>query len=287
MLGALGHGTRVHNGLVRILRAHEGLLDAVVAVDVGAVDKTCHAVARGHVGGSGADLIGQRDLVGNLGRVLAVVALGAGVEADGGQRLVGVLAGRNGLSVADGDLAVQVRDIGDGLDLGVGALGANDHEVVDEHVLTGVGVDELGSLGIVHGALGSGDEHVDGSAGLHLLDQVARGLELRVGKGGAGLVGVEFLDLGKGLLERVGGENLQLDGLLLRGGLGRTCVGTSRLGLLVTRAASKAKAGGSSGRKRNETAARNHIEHIEPFRTLCPGTPPRALFCNQIILQRE
>lgn len=27
-----------------------------------------------HAGGSGADLIGQRDLVGNLGRVLAVVA---------------------------------------------------------------------------------------------------------------------------------------------------------------------------------------------------------------------
>ena len=189
--------------------------------------------------------------------------------------------------VANGDLAAQVRDVGDGLDLGVGALGANDHEVVDEHVLTGVGVDELGSLGIVHGALGSGDEHVDGSAGLHLLDQVARGLELRVGKGGAGLVGVEFLDLGKGLLERVGGKDLQLDGLLLRGRLGGAGIRTSGLGRLVARAAGKAKAGGSGSRKRDETAARNHIEHIEPFRTLCPGTPPRALFCNQIILQRE
>ena len=272
---------------MRILGAHEGLLDAVVAVDVGAVDKTCHAVARGHVGGSGADLIGQRDLVGNLGRVLAVVALGAGVEADGGQRLVGVLAGRNGLGVADGDLAVQVHDVGDGLDLGVGALGANDHEVVDEHVLTGVGVDELGSLGIVHGALGSGDEHVDGSAGLHLLDQIARGLELRIGKGGAGLVGVELLDLGQSLLERVGGKDLQFDGLLLGRGLGGAGVGASRLRGLVTRAASKAEASGSCGRKRDETAARNHIEHIEPFRTLCPGTPPWALFCNQIILQRE
>ena len=39
--------------------------------------------------------------------------------------------------------------------LGVGALGANDHEVVDEHILTGVGVDEPGGLGVVHGALGS------------------------------------------------------------------------------------------------------------------------------------
>ena len=46
VLGALGNGTRIHDGLVRILGAHEGLLDAVVAEDVGAVDKAGHAVAR-------------------------------------------------------------------------------------------------------------------------------------------------------------------------------------------------------------------------------------------------
>ena len=78
VLGALGNGARVHDGLVRILGAHEGLLDTVVAEDIGAVDKTGHTVARGHVGGSGTDLVGQRDLVGDLGRVVAVVALGTG-----------------------------------------------------------------------------------------------------------------------------------------------------------------------------------------------------------------
>ena len=199
-----------------------------------------------------------------------------GVEAHGSQRLVGVLAGGDGLGVADGDLAVQIRDVGDGLDLGVGALGANNHEVVDEHVLTRVGVDELGGLGVVHGALGSRDEHVDRGAGTHLLNEVAGGLKLRVGKGGAGLVGVELLDLGKGLLEGVSSENLQLDSLLGRC-LSRTGIGASRLGRLVAGAAGKAKAGSSDGRKRDESAARNYIAHIQPFRTLCPGTPPRAL----------
>ena len=68
MLGALGNGTRIHDGLVRILGAHEGLLDAVVAEDIGAIDEAGHAVARGHVGGSGADLIGQRPLATSLSR---------------------------------------------------------------------------------------------------------------------------------------------------------------------------------------------------------------------------
>lgn len=115
---------RQHPGtrwLVRILGAHEGFLDAVVTEDIGAVDKTGHAVACGHIGGGGAHLIGQGNLIGDLGRILAVVALGAGVEAHGGQGLVGILASGNSLSVANGDLAVQIRDVGDGLDLGVGA----------------------------------------------------------------------------------------------------------------------------------------------------------------------
>ena len=287
MLGALGNGTRVHDGLVRVLGAHEGLLDAVVAEDVGAVDKTSHAVARRDVRRSSADLVGQGHLVGDLGSILAVVALGAGVEAHRSQRLVGVLAGGNGLGVANGDLAVQIRDVGDGLDLGVGALGANDHKVVDEHVLTRIDVDELGGLGVVHGALGGRDEHVDGGTGAHLLDKVARRLKLRVGKRSAGLLGVELLNLGQGLLERVGGKDLQLDSLLLRGRLGGAGIGSGRLGRLAARAASKTKAGSGDSRKRDESAARNHIEHIQPFRTLCPGTPPRALICNQIILLRE
>ena len=80
MLGALGNGARVHDGLVRILGAHEGLLDAVIAEDIGAVNKTGHAVARRDVRRSGADLVGQGHLVGKLGCILAVVALGAGVE---------------------------------------------------------------------------------------------------------------------------------------------------------------------------------------------------------------
>ena len=74
-----------------------------------------------------------------------------------------------------------------------------------------------------------------------------------LGKGGAGLVGVELLDLGKGLLEGVSSENLQIDSLLLRGRLGGAGIGTSGLGRLVARAAGKAKAGGS--RKRDKTAA--------------------------------
>ena len=283
MLGALGNGTRVHDGLVRILRAHEGLLDAVVAEDIGAVDKTGHAVARGHIGGSGTNFVGQRYLVGDLGSILAVVALGAGVEAHGSQRLVGVLAGWDGPGVADGDLAVQIRDVGDGLDLGVGALGANDHEVVDEHILTGVGVDELGGLRVIHGALGSGNEHIDRGAGTHLLDEVAGGLKLRVGKGGAGLLGVELLNRGQSLLERVGSKDLQFDSLLGRS-LGGAGIGAGRLRRLIAGAAGKAKAGSGDSRKRDESAARNHIEHVQPFRTLCPGIPPRALFCYRIIL---
>lgn len=107
--------------LVRVLGAHEGLFDAVVAVDVRAVDKTGNAVACRHIGGGGTNFVCQCDLVGDLGRILAVVALGAGIEAHRSQRLVGVLAGGNGLGVANGDLAVQIRDVGDGLDLGVGA----------------------------------------------------------------------------------------------------------------------------------------------------------------------
>ena len=68
VLGALGNGTRVHDGLVRILGAYKGLLDAIVAEDIGAVDKARHAVARRDVGGGGTDLVGQRDLIGNLPR---------------------------------------------------------------------------------------------------------------------------------------------------------------------------------------------------------------------------
>ena len=264
---------------MRILGAHEGLLDAVVAEDVGAVDKAGHAVARRDVSCGGADLVGQSHLVGELGCILTVVALGTGVEPNRSQRLVGILAGGNGLGVADGDFAVQARDVGDSLDLGVGALGTNNHEVVDEHVLARVGIDELGGLGIIHSALRGRDEHVNRGAGAHLLDKVARSLKLRVGKGGTRLLGVELLNLGQSLLERVGGEHLQPDGLLGRR-LGRTGIGAGRLRLLVARAASKAKAGSGDSRKRDESAARNHIEHVQPFRALRPGTPPRALSCN-------
>ena len=249
MLGALGNGTRVHDGLVRILGAHEGLLDAVVAEDIGAVDKTGHAVTRGHIGGGGTNFVGQGHLVGDLGRILAVVTLGTSVEAHGSQSLVGVLAGRNGLGVANGDLAVQVRDVGDGLDLGVRALGADDHEVVDEHILTGVGVDELGGLGVIHGALGGRDKHVDGGTGAHLLDKVAGRLKLRVGKRGTGLVGVKLLNLGQSLLERVGSKDLQLDGFLLGRGLGGAGIGSGRLGRLAARATVKTKAGSGNSRK--------------------------------------
>ena len=133
------------------------------------------------------------------------------------------------------------------LDLGVGTLSTNDHKVVDEHILTCAGIDELGGLGVVHGALGGGDEHVDRGAGTHLLNEVARSLKLRVGKGGASLVGVELLNLGQSLLERVGSKDLQLDSLLGRN-LGGAGIGTGRLRLLVSGAAGKAKAGsGDSG----------------------------------------
>lgn len=74
MLGAIGDSTGIHDGLVRVLGAHEGLLDAVVAVDVRAVDKTGNAVACGHIGGGGTNFVCQCDLVGDLGRILAVVA---------------------------------------------------------------------------------------------------------------------------------------------------------------------------------------------------------------------
>lgn len=159
------------------------------------------------------------------------------------------------------NLTVQIRDVGDGLDLSIGALGANDHEIVDEHVLAGVGVDELGGLSVIHGALGSGDEHVDRGAGLHLLDEVAGGLKLRVGKGGAGLVGVELLNLGQGLLEGVSGKDLQLDGFLLGRGLGGADIGSGRLGRLAARTAGKTKA-----RQRRQQKAKR-IRGEKPYRT--------------------
>ncbi len=193
-------------------------------------------------------------------------------EHHGGQRLVGVLAGRNGLGVADGDLAVQVRDVSDGLDLGIGALGANDHEVVDEHILTRVGIDEPGGLGIVHGALGGCDEHVDRGAGTHLLDKVAGRFELRVGKRGTGLVSVELLNLGQSLLERVGSEDLKLNSLLGRN-LGGAGIGSGRLGRLAARAAGKTKAGSGDSRKRRR------IRGEKPYRTcstLSKATPGRS-----------
>lgn len=206
------------------------------------------------------------------GAYSAVVALGTGIEAHGSQRLVGVLAGGDGLGVANGNLTVQIRDVGDGLDLSIGALGANDHEVVDEHVLTRVGIDELGGFGVVHGALGGRDEHVDGGTGAHLLDKVARRLKLRVGKRGAGLLGVELLNLGQSFLERVSGKDLQLDSLLLRGRLDGAGIGSGRLGRLAARTAGKTKAGSGDSRKRNESAARNHIEHVTLSNAM-PGYP--------------
>ena len=250
-----------------VLLHHEGAREAHARGNLHVVVGQVLAVATSTVGLDkerlgevvGADLLEHVvfDALG-IAKVLfgkfAVVALDAGVEAHGSQRLVGVLAGGDGLGVANGNLAVQIRDVGDGLDLGVGALGANDHEVVDEHILTGVGVDELGGLSVIHGTLGSGDKHVDRGTGLHLLDEVAGSFKLRVGKRGASLVGVELLDLGQGLLEGVSSEDLQLDSLLGRC-LSRTGNGSGRLGRLVARAAGKAKAGGSGSRKRDKTAA--------------------------------
>ena len=208
-----------------------------------------------------------------FGHVLAVIALGAGVEAHRSKRLVGVLAGRNGLGVANGDLAVQIRDVGDGLDLDIGALSANDHEVVDEHVLTRVGVDELGGLGVVHGALGGRDEHVDGGTGAHLLDKVARRLKLRVGEGGAGLVGVKLLNLGQSLLERVGGKDLQLDGFLLGRCLSRTGIGSR-----PARTSCCPNSRQDQGRQRRQQKARQNRGE-KPYRTystlsdVLPGHP--------------
>ena len=47
----------------------------------------------------------------------------------------------------------------------------DDHdEIVECEVLAGLGLDELGGLGLVHGLLVGGGEHVDGGAFLHLLE---------------------------------------------------------------------------------------------------------------------
>ena len=221
----------------------------------------------------------------NLWKVGAPLAAERAVLSSAQVLLVRIVSGLGTTAIAANSLGVSAESlcymagVGDGLDLGVGALGTNNHEVVDEHVLTRVGVDELGGLGVVHSALGGRDEHVNRGAGAHLLDKVAGRLKLRVGKGGTRLLGVELLNLGQSLLERVGGEHLQPDGLLERS-LGRTRIGAGRLRRLVARAASKAKAGSGDSRKRDESAARNHIEHVQPFRALRPGTPPRALSCN-------
>ena len=96
-------------------------------------------------------------------------------------------------------------------------LSALHNEIVDEHIEASGVVDQSRLGGIVHLALGSGDEDIGSGARLEHLDQLARGLVLRIGEGHFGvLFRIQRLHLVEGLRKRIGRENLQLDALLLR-----------------------------------------------------------------------
>ena len=258
VLGARGNGTGVHDGLVRVVRAGAGDLYAVVAVDVGGVHEADDAVAGRDVLGRRTDLVGLHDLARDGVGVRAALALLVAVQPDACERLVGVLARGHRARLADGDVAVDRSHVLERADFYVGALAAHDHEVVHEHVLTGGLVYELALNGVVHGACARRDENIDRSAAAHLLDEVARALVLRVGKRHAGLLGVERLDLGHGLLERVSRKDLKLNGL---GGVGSRSVGRTR-GRGLGRAAGNAgherqRAGNGGGAARKQTCVHN------------------------------
>ena len=182
-------------------------------------------------------------------------------------------AGGDGLGVANGDLAVQFATSAMASTLVSEPLGANDHEVVDEHVLTRVGVDEFGGLSVVHGALGGRDEHVDGGTGAHLLDKVARRLKLRVGKRGAGLVGRAPEPRAGPSRGELAAKTCSSTAFFLEEDLAEPASEPAGSGRLVARAASKAKAGDSGSRKRDKNRG------VKPYRTystlsdLVPGHP--------------
>ena len=184
-----------------------------------------------------------------IGAAIAFPGLAAAQDAttpEGPTASLENLAGEEGsLSDLTGEDGSLEGALGTDLALDAGSLALN---VNLDAETPNPGSVELGSLGVVHGALGGREEYVDGGTGAHLLDKVARRLKLRVGKRGAGLVGIELLNLGQGLLERVGSKDLQLDSLLGRN-LGGAGIGASRPRRLAAGTAGKAKAGsGDSGK---------------------------------------
>ena len=103
----------------------------------------------------------------------------------------------------------------------LGILTGNHHEVVLEHVEASRLVDIALLHGIVHLALGGGDQHVGVRAAGKLLVQLARRQILRVLERHPGMIlRVQLLYSVHGLRQRVRGEQLQLHGLMaLRLGL--------------------------------------------------------------------
>ena len=147
---------------MRVIGAGIGNLNTLIAIHIGGVHKTQRAVARGHILGSSAHLIGNYHTVGNRRIVGAILALRLAVQAHARKRLVGVLASRDGTGLANGNAALGCGDVFKGIHRHVSVLATHDHELVGEHVLTRGIVNKARLRRIVHGARRGSDEDVHG-----------------------------------------------------------------------------------------------------------------------------
>ena len=201
---------------------------------LGILAHVAHLAAEGHL-----RLQGRGELAALARGVGAGGPVGLDVAADRRQGLAGVVAGRHVL-VTHGQRVLAGGDVlkADVLTCQVTALLGDDDQVVVEHGLAGVLLDIAVLRGIVHRALGGRDEDVSVLPSTEHLVQGARGLVLRISEGDVGiLLSVEFLGLGHGLGQGIGGENLQFHGFALRlgllGSLGFRLGGSRLVGLLL------------------------------------------------------
>ena len=208
-------------------------------------------------------------LAGDVLARLALVGRRRQVHTHGGQGLAGVVAGRHGL-VTHAERVLAVSDVLQRDVLEVGAFLGNHHEVVLEHVNARGAVNVALLRSGVHGTLRSADQQVSVGTGAQHLVELAGSLVLRVGERHVGVtVGdVGGLNLFHGLRQRVSGEHLQLDLLLVVVG---SLLGLRGVGLLLRRAAVVRRAAGQSegAHHRERAYGRDHdaklLLHCFPF----------------------
>ena len=203
-------------------------LDPVIAVDIGGVHETDLHVARAHVFGhvanllrTGVHLVGDRcvPLVGHR----AVIRLRRRRQTGGDEGLQRILAGRNRIGLADGEgidgVGSEIDQVGD---LEVAVRGGSEDQVVIEHVQARGRVDGAVLVRLVHGARRCRDEDIGMGLRLavgagELAHERARGFELSIREGNLRMrLGVKLLNFRQGLLQRIGCEDMQLDGIGLR-----------------------------------------------------------------------